>query len=529
MKRLARVVLTLQLAGVAILGATQVSASAQPSAPASPTPAASTSSTAEPAPASPASSSSAPSPQPAAGSATPSPAHVLSSLEPPPSPGSPAPSASPSPTGPPATVAVTSHSLELIAQVGDEVHYRVTVSNPGEAPLAGVFVVDLLPSEVTFVSAKLLPEVEATLYNRFGGKESITWNVGDVAPGDSITMEWTGTATSAGDMTALNAVRAVAQDARRVRQESSTFLATTAMLGGANPAPSPTTTRVVTYERVPAGTTLGAPEAQPGRELPATGFDAGIAVALAALLMALGALTWWSAVPGPGRRRRIALALGALALLAACTTGQDSERAAPAPTGSPEVKGRRIGPGGEVRDLGEGRRNRDRPDESQTDTGSGPDAGPSPAPVTSPEPVTEPLTRLVRRVRVVAVDPALGPSVRLGSLDSATNVGYGWDGGSLTSVTSSASSATGSAAIETSLSGSGGVLTAVVTIANESELSSVVVDGRLHYEIRSSRGVASLSSAPLSVTLRPGGTTAVSFSYDLPAGTYSGAGSFRAH
>ncbi|HEY7874535.1 MAG TPA: hypothetical protein VIG64_05360 [Actinomycetota bacterium] len=430
--------------------------------------------------------------------------------------------------------------MEVVAQVGDDVNYRVTVSNPGEVPLEGVFVVDLLPSEVTFVSADLLAQVEATLYNRIGTKESITWNVGELAPGQSLTLGWTGTASAAGDMTALNAVRAVARGVRRVRQENSTFLATTATLGGPNEKPRPTKTTVVTYEEMPSGEVLGAP-GEPDSELPATGFDGRLALAVGALLAALGAMLWWMAAPGPRRRRRVALALGALALLTACTSGRDLRRAEPLGTGSPEVKGRQIGPDGTVTDPA--------PDDDQSaaeDRGDDPgddggprsstdpaDAEPTPPSVAVPAPSAPPadaLTRLVRHTRVVSIEPELDEPVRLGSASGDNSVGYGWSGNAVTSLTSSAlRGPSPEVRMETTVGGSDGVITATVTLTNQSERTPVIVHGNVLHRIGGDGVAATLSSTPLDLLLQPGGTSATSFTYDLPPGTYSAGAAFRSN
>jgi uncharacterized repeat protein (TIGR01451 family) len=531
-RTLARIVLALQLGAVALFGLNQVAASAQPSPSASPSPA---DSAAEPSPA--ASSSTAPSPRPPAGSASPSPSPSEVELSPGPSETA-GPSPRPTASGTPA-LTVSGRSLEIVAQVGDRVHYEVTVSNPGPVALDGVFVVDLLPAEVDFVSANLLPEVEATLYNRIGTKASITWNVGELAPGQTLTLGWTGTATSAGDMNALNSVRAVARGARRVRQESSTFLATTSTLGGTNPTPSPTTTTIVSYERVPTGEALGAPESEAGRALPVTGFDGRLAVAVAGLLTGLGVLLWWMAAPGPRRRRRVCLALAAMALLAACTSGRDGERVALDPSVSPEVKGRQIGPDGTVRNLG-GDGDGDRAgedEEEETDDGDatadgGPGATPPP-PVAAQDPPgpppTGPLTRLVRQTRVVTIDPVLAAPVRLASRRGDNAVSYGWSGVAVTSEASSPLPGGSSPVrIETSVTHSGGVVAVVVVLTNESARTPVVVDGRVHHDIASSGGrLAALTSAPLDVVLQPGGTTATSFTYDLPSGSYSATAAFR--
>jgi len=416
--------------------------------------------------------------------------------------------------------------------VGDLVHYRTVVANDGDGALERVFVVGFLPPEVRFVSADLLPEVEATLYNRIGDDESVTWNIGEIAPGEEITLPWTGRVASAGDMTAVSAVRAVADGSPRLRRESSTYLATAANLGGPNPSPRPTTTRVVGYERVPTDSVLGSSDTSTGdgsAVVPETGFDGSLVLSVSVLLVALGALFWSIASPRAGRRRRIALALAAMALLAACTSGNDVDRAAPEPTGSPEVKGRRIGPEGQVRDLG-GDRNEPGGDEvpGPEDGGDAPSNeppdGPPPA---EPDPVED--FTLVRTVDVISIDPFMRPVERLSSHDGDGGVAYSWDGAGIHGL-GPARDMTGDHPLvrgDTTLRDRGATLEAVVTITNTSADTPVLVDGRLGLTIQGSAH-GSLTAGPTAVTLMPGGSTAASFAFDLPRGLYASEGFFEA-
>jgi uncharacterized repeat protein (TIGR01451 family) len=419
-----------------------------------------------------------------------------------------------------------------VAQVGDLVRFRAEVSNDGGATLERVFVVGFLPPEVRFVSADLLPEVEATLYNRIGDDESVTWNVGEIESGDSLTLTWAGRVTSAGDMTAVSAVRAVADGLPRMRRESSTYLATASNLGGPNPRPEPTTTRIVSYERVPSGSSLGASSGEGGTGVvPETGFDGSLALAVAALSLGLGLLLWWIASPRPGRRRRVALGLAAMALLAACTSGRDVDRASPEPTGSPEVKGRRIGPGGQTRDLGGQGRDGGSGDDGSQESEDGdearaepPDDAPTPV---EPEPPADDFT-VVRTVDVLPVDVFLRPEVRLPSHDGDGAVTYLWNGFGIQGIQPPlADGAHPLVRVHTSLRERGATLEAVVTVTNTSADTPVLVDGRLGLAIHGS-AIGRLAAAATTVTLMPGGSTSASFGFDLPHGTYASEGFFDA-
>ena len=416
-------------------------------------------------------------------------------------------------------------------QLGRSVHYRVVVSNTGDAPLRDVFVVDLLPREVTFVSAPLPNEVEAALYGKVGAQENVTWNVGTLRPGQSLTLPWSGTAADLGDMTAVNAVRAEAAGVPRSRREDTTFVATSSGAGGANPAPSPTKTAVVTVSRVPAGGVLGSPDAA-GETIPLTGFDPRSALLLATLLLLGGGMAWWGGAGTSSRRAKVVVAITALAVLAACTASRDE--AAPRSTISPQVKGKRIDDNG---DSTGGRGSGDR--EANGNAGSagggpgsdeGGDATGAPAPSSSPEPpavapAPAPSTVLVRTTRIVTVAPVLRPPVALDSRAGDNALTYTWDHESSAIVAASSSTSfdpSSPVRIESSLGTGSGATKAIASITNTSKSRPLVVEGRISYDLRSASGrLASLVSGPIRVTLNPGGSTRVSFGYDLPSGTYS--------
>jgi uncharacterized repeat protein (TIGR01451 family) len=423
-----------------------------------------------------------------------------------------------------------------VAQVGDTVRYQVDVTNEGDAPLDDVFVVDLLPREVTFVSAHISPDVEATLYGRVGPQENITWNVGRIRPGQTIALSWAGTATSLGDMSADNVVRAVAAGVPKTRREDRTYLASSSLQSGPNPNPTPVTRKTTVYERVPSDSVLGSAEAE-GAGLPTTGFDPRFDLAVGAVLLGAGALLWWGSAPGASRRRRLCLVLAAVALLTACTAGGDSDGAGPETTVSPQVKGRRIsesptpGPGQPDTDEGPtGATDEETPPPDGGSTDRSPSPPPEP-PVAAP-PVIPP-TELVPHTELVVVEPDLRPALTLTDRSGDNEITYEWDesGGSITSASSSTLfDRAEPARLETSLEAAGGGLRAVATLTNTTSDRPVVVHGRILYEISGSAGsVVVLESAPIDVTLQPGGATAAVFSYNLPSGGYSAMGSFRAN
>lgn len=527
MRGVARFALALQVAAVLVLVLTQVGASAQsPASSPSPSP----SHTGSPTPG----SSSPPAASPAASS--PSPSQPASTGPAATSTPTAAPTSSPTPPGG-GILALGSASSALVAQVGDHVRYRVTVSNPGTAPLDDVFVVDLLPREVTFVSAVISPQAEATLYGRVGEQENITWNIGRVRPGQTITLTWTGSAGDLGDMNALNAVRAVASGVTKQRHEDRTYLASTSTQAGPNPSPQPSRSTVVEVERVPSGAVLGDVEGTAGESLPVTGFDPRLDLALGGLLLAAGGLLWWAGAPGSGRRRKIGVAVAALALLTACTAGRESHRASPATTVSPQVKGKRIGgdaspaPGADEADAGG---ETGSGDGGRGEHGSGPaggaggsDATAPPVPVAIPE---APATTLVRTTHVVLVPPRLRPPAVLDSGGGDNSVTYSWSGDSITAAAdSTAFGPPRPAYLFTRVHEASGGTRAVATLSNGSADRPLLVSGRIFYEIEGAAGTATLRSAPVEITLQPGGSTSATFVYDLPPGSYSVSSEFRAN
>jgi uncharacterized repeat protein (TIGR01451 family) len=428
---------------------------------------------------------------------------------------------------------ISSSAAHLLVQLGQSVHYRVEVTNAGDAPLHELFVVDFLPKEVTFVSAPLPDQVEAALYGKVGTQENITWNVGTLRPGRTITLPWSGTAASQGDMTAVNSVRAEAAGVDRARGKSRSFVATTVTAAGANPTPRPTKTTVVTVRRVSSNSVLGAVDAS-GQVVPATGFDLRGALFAAGLLLLLGSLAWWAASPRSSRRTKVVVALAVAGLLTACTAGRD--QASPSSTVSPQVKGKRIDKNGgnaaTEPNTQPGSGSDGRQGSQGGDDTSGGTAAPTPPIDSSPStPAPEPSSVLVTTSQVVTLPVDLRPAIGLASQRGDNAVTYSWDQGS--SSIQSASSSTrfggdGLVRMETSLREGSGGTEAVVSITNTSSDQPVAVGGRISYTLRSSAGeVATLRSERLNVTLNPGGATSALFIYDLPSGSYSATSSFQ--
>lgn len=525
MKRLARIALALQLAAIAVLAVTQASASAQSPSPSATPTSPSDSASASASLGSPTSASSSPSSDASPSAASPS--------------STPAQSPGPAVTSSPTAVAegllgVTSESESLLTQVGEAIRYRVVVSNDGDAPLHDVFVVDLLPEEVTFFSAPLPQQVEAALYGKVGTQENITWNVGTLRPGQSITLPWTGTAASLGDMAALNAVRAEAAGMSRARGRDTTYVATSSTASGPNPSPRPTHKTVVTTRVVPAGATLGSAEAS-GEAIPLTGLDPSRALLVAVGLLAAGALLWWAAAR-PGRRRRICVALSVAALLTACTAG-NHDAAAPRTTVSPQVKGKRIGRGqnGEAVETGahNGGQKRDgqgRDGGTAERDGGGATPGttvPSPAGGVTPAPA--PSSVLVTSSEVVTVPAPLDPPLDLDSETGDNEVTYTWnhDSSAIGAAASSTRPGAPGPRLDTTVREGAGGTQAIASIVNTSATHPLVVRGRVLYSISGRGGAATLRSAPLDVTLNPRGVARVVFTYDLPSGTYFATSSFE--
>ncbi len=75
--------------------------------------------------------------------------------------------------------------------LGTTATYTIEISNPGSAPTTGVVVQDTLPSGITFESA-------TPPGNHRPNTNSVSWNLGVIAPGETTTLQVTGRAASEG-------------------------------------------------------------------------------------------------------------------------------------------------------------------------------------------------------------------------------------------------------------------------------------------------------------------------------------------
>lgn len=97
------------------------------------------------------------------------------------------------------------------AAVGDDVDYRITVSNEGDAEAHDVVVVDLVPDELDVAGVAPVDEAEAIQSGRSARGEDIVWVLGDVAAGGSVQLPWSATVVEAGDGEATNTVEATVE------------------------------------------------------------------------------------------------------------------------------------------------------------------------------------------------------------------------------------------------------------------------------------------------------------------------------
>ncbi|MEA2488033.1 MAG: hypothetical protein QOF16_1687, partial [Actinomycetota bacterium] len=140
---------------------------------------------------------------------------------------------------------ISSTSDAPLAQVGGLVGYTVTISNEGSSVLRDVSAVDRVPIELDVVSAAINSNVQATELGQTGRKEDIVWQVGPMTPGEVLHLRWTGKVVGLGGFDAVNDVRARSRSVVAATT-STTYLASTRVIGATNPAYHSTRT-VVTY------------------------------------------------------------------------------------------------------------------------------------------------------------------------------------------------------------------------------------------------------------------------------------------
>jgi len=417
-------------------------------------------------------------------------------------------------------VSVSSSASTLVAQVGDEIGYTVTVANRSDEDLDDVVVVDLVPAEVDVVGVSVTEDVEATQVGSSATGEDIVW-VLDVAADQTIELGWRGRAVAAGDLVAENEVTLKVDQDVVSRDESASYLAAAARGPVSNPPVPKVRKRVVTHVRVPANSPAAA--AAGGSVLPVTGAAIALWLSTASLLIAAGlAMLVWAR---GGRRSRMITALVCVSIAtAACTMGNEApDRAAPpAASASPE---------GEVEDRVKGKRIER--NDADDDNGAADTTGTAPDTVDVadvPAETTVPATVVVPVV-TYELEPADLPTETLASRPGDNNASFEWSADDRTmgtAVSSTVYTRDATVGILFSLREEGGQLVTDVTLTNLSDDNRLHVDGRLVYDVVGDAGTAHLESDPIDVVLNPGGSTTATFRYLLPTGSYSSSAAFVA-
>lgn len=431
----------------------------------------------------------------------------------------PSPSDDPTPGGSPSLV-VTTSARELVAQVGDEIHYFVTVSNEGDASARDVAVLNQVPPEVDAVSVPVSNDADDMQFGVSPSGEDIVWVLDELPAGRSVTFVWTGRAVSGGDLEAVNRVQASTRSGGVVAS-ATTYLGVNQGVTTRTPNMPPVTKKVVVF-----GERIVNAASPPGSVLPVTGFDPrGLLWAGMLVIMAGAALL---AVTRAGGNRAAIAALAVAATLTACVSSAPSDDTAAPREGSTtetqvepedddedEVKGKRLfrdgGPevveDGGTEDVTEG--------ESET-----------------AEAQPEVIVETVRRVKIVEVAPEDLPVASLATRPGDNVMSFEWDkGAGITGATSSVRLIAGQpvemlTALELGTRG----IEVDVTITNLSEDTQMSVHGHVVHIVSGAGGeVAQLESPQLDVTLAPGASTTVTFEYLLPSGSYSAGSIFEAN
>lgn len=423
---------------------------------------------------------------------------------------------------------VSSSSSKLLAELGDVVEYRVTVSNPGNEALRDVDVVEQVAPELDVVSVAISDDADDISLGRGPTGEDIVWHVSSLEANESLVFTWKGQAAAPGDLMAINAVTATAAGADPSQDESTTFLGVDREVTTANPKPKPVEKKVVVFGTrvVNAGPPAVAAD---GSVLPATGSNIAAYIYLGGIFVAAGALVlaiFRSSMRG--KRTGASVVIAAL-LLAACVSGTSDQQAAPdrstdeqeADKGGAEV-------GGEPKDQVKGKRIERTEEERQAEEGL------TETDVAAPV-VTEtqaPIVERTRTVETVLVAPEDLPVIALGSKEGDNTTTYDWDLDAR-EITQAASSvffdATATSEILTSVDFSSESINVTVTLTNITEDSQLAVSGRLVHVISDASGqIARFESDPIDTTLEPGGEVSADFSYLLPTGGYTATSAFVA-
>ena len=443
---------------------------------------------------------------------------------------------------------VESRARRVLSQVGEMVHYDVTVSNEGVADLEDSLVVDVAPMEIDVVSVDLVDEVEAVQIGESGGRHDIVWNVGSLPAGSSVTLPWDGRAVRAGDLKAVNSVRGLVGTTEATRSASESFLAEEGPQAVANPHFEPIEERVVTFVDPPPSDPDARAATQPGVVLPLTGVSISRLVVGAVLLLFGGLLLLVGARLAPRASRKAIIATVLVGLAgAACVSGGGDDptgaagRVTPRTFGTDDprddeearVKGERI-VRGEDEDEDPPATPAPTPVPPATPAPSATPAPPvAPATATPPPVVAAPATGAapapdpapLRVVRVVETTLEDLPVQTQGSRTGNNTVSFGWDeaAGGITSATSGTRFVRdGSSDLFTDLTAEDGTVVNRITLRNLEEATRLRVHGRLVHEVyEGTRLVARLRSEPLDVVLAPGGQVSASFSFLVPTGQYT--------
>ncbi|MFN2595102.1 MAG: hypothetical protein ABR579_09475 [Actinomycetota bacterium] len=408
-------------------------------------------------------------------------------------------------------------------------NYSVTISNEGQSALSNVSATDLVPIELDVVSAAINSNVQATELGQSGNKEDIVWQIGPMAPGETLHLKWTGKVVSLGGFDAVNTVRARGASVS-LATTSTTYLAATRITGTTNP-PYHSTRRVVTYEAASdaaaaaAGSVVG--NAANPSELPFTGFRLTGLVLLAMALGVAGATLWLVAAARRGRYQtaRAILPIAGLVVLTACVSS--SQRPNAAAPGTPSVKGRHItaspsaapekspNPSHGNQGNGSGPSNGN-PSGSGSQT-TGPIAG---GPAVNPGlPAPAPTVAVVHVVPITAADLPVEQAPTTEGSDSMT---YTWNaqGGYISTSTSTRTFGSKDVTVTGHLTDSGGAIHVSLAISNGTSARRVAVKGRIVVAIRGPGLAQRLTSPLIDVTLSPHGAAHARFDYALPSGTY---------
>ena len=436
---------------------------------------------------------------------------------------------------------LTTSTDRLLVQIGDFAHYSITVTNVGETRLHDVVVVDRLPSEIRYWSVDFVPGIDAVQVGHSGGKEDIVWVKNSLRPGRSVTVTWTGRASSLGDFAAVNSVTVEAQEADPVNEERTTYLGTAAVSGTSNPDFVP----IVKARRIERTVTRPAVGGTQGSVLPVTGLEDPTPVIVGLVLIAIGGLLLLSKRWREPRKKWTAISLALVMTASAACAGSEPNDQTVRKSDSDQsqddrkekkedVKGRRIDRNNNDNN-GTGTGNGNGPaGPGSVGTGGGPVDPSSPSvpvpapaiPVAAPAPATGPApTEQVTVTRRVLTTIGLGDLAidELGARQADNKMTFTWNEAAHR-ITQAASKRvfTKGTKVEllTSLSTGGDEIDVTVVVRNLSRFRRLSVDGDLIHDVSGSSGSIASFAASVDKVLAPGGETTARFTYLLPSGDY---------